>query len=246
MCVYYREAGLLKTLALAFGFVATCGFVTQFSMQFFPILAITVITSLIVVKRGGSSDLGMLFFVVGSLACFFDLLTTPLLTLGIPLAVMLSLNREEPVQIKHRLLEFIRLAFLWGLGFGLTFVTKWGLATLVSGYNVVSDAIDTGLYRLGADEFTRWDAVSENFKMLNLPMIITAVLSLIVLMVVSHHKFNWKKAILFLLIGLTPYLWYLALANHSYLHWWFTYRLQAITMMCLFFMLTDSFVKEKT
>lgn len=246
VCVYYREAGLLKTLALAFGFVATCGFVTQFSMQFFPILAITVITSLIVVKRGGSSDLGMLFFVVGSLACFFDLLTTPLLTLGIPLAVMLSLNREEPVQIKHRLLEFIRLAFLWGLGFGLTFVTKWGLATLVSGYNVVSDAIDTGLYRLGADEFTRWDAVSENFKMLNLPMIITVVLSLIVLMVVSHHKFNWKKAILFLLIGLTPYLWYLALANHSYLHWWFTYRLQAITMMCLFFMLTDSFVKEKT
>lgn len=246
VCVYFREAGLLKTLALAFGFVATCGFVTQFSMQFFPILAITVITSLIVIKRGGSNDHGVLFFIVGSLACFFDLLTTPLLTLGVPLAIMLSLNRQEPFQIKDRLLEIIKLAFVWGLGFGLTFVTKWGLATLVSGYNVFTDAIDTGLYRLGADDFTRWDAVSQNFKMLNLPMIVTAILSVMILMVVGQHKFNWKKAILFLLVGLAPYLWYLVLSNHSYVHWWFTYRLQAITVMCLFFMLTDSFVKEKT
>jgi len=77
-------------------------------------------------------------------------------------------------------------------------------------------------------------------------MIVTAILSVMILMVVGRHKFNWKKAILFLLVGLAPYLWYLVLSNHSYVHWWFTYRLQAITVMCLFFMLTDSFVKEKT
>ena len=242
-CTYYREAGLLKTLALASGFVATCGFVTQFSMQFFPVLAITIIASLLIVKKKGTKNFGMLFFVVGSLTCFFDLLTTPLLTLGLPLAVLLSLKRNEGFQLKDGLLEIVKLVLLWGLGFALTFVTKWALATLVLGYNVFADAFDTSLYRLGVEDFTRWDAVSRNFKVLNLPMIVIAALVLIILMVIRRSKFQWRKALLFLLIGLAPYVWYLALSNHSYLHWWFTYRLQAIAVTCLFMMLTDTSVK---
>jgi hypothetical protein len=243
VCTYYREAGLLKTLALASGFVATCGFVTQFSMQFFPVLAITIIASLLIVKKKGTKNFGMLFFVVGSLTCFFDLLTTPLLTLGLPLAVLLSLKRNEGFQLKDGLLEIVKLVLLWGLGFALTFVTKWALATLVLGYNVFADAFDTSLYRLGVEDFTRWDAVSRNFKVLNLPMIVIAALVLIILMVIRRSKFQWRKALLFLLIGLAPYVWYLALSNHSYLHWWFTYRLQAIAVTCLFMMLTDTSVK---
>ena len=43
----------------------------------------------------------------------------------------------------------------------------------------------------------------------------------------------WLKRPLFLLIVLMPYVWYLLLANHSYLHWWFTYRLQAVAILGL-------------
>lgn len=244
LCAYYREGGLLKTMALAAGFVATFGFVTQFSMQFFPILAITVIASLLVIKRGESKDNGLLFFIVGSLACYFDLLTTPLLTLGIPLAVMLSLKRNEGFVLKDRLLEIVKLACLWGLGYGLTFVAKWALATLILGYNVFADALDTGLYRIGVEDYTRWDAVAQNFRMLSLPMILTFVLVFVVLMLVRRSKFNWKKALLFLLIGLMPYLWYFVMSNHSYLHWWFTYRAQAISVVSLLLMF-DSKSTEK-
>ena len=239
LCMFYREAGLLKTLALASGFVATCGFVTQFSMQFFPILALTVITCMLVIKRGESKRSGLLFFVVGSMACYFDLLTTPLLTLGMPLAVMLALKRNEDFRLKDNLLEILRLSVLWGVGFALTFVSKWALATLILGHNVFAEAFNVGLYRLGVDDFTRWDAVGKNFKMLVLPMIVIPALLLIVINVVRRKKFNVKKALLFLLVGLMPYLWFLVLSNHSYLHWWFVYRLQAISVVCLFFMLTD-------
>ena len=245
-CAFYREAGLVKTLAFASGFVATCGFVTQFSMQFFPILAITLITSLLVIKGGESKDSGMLFFVVGSLSCFFDMLTTPLLTLGIPLVIMVALNNDPQLSVKDYLLKFIRLALLWGVGFALTFVSKWALGTLILGQNVFADAFNISLYRMGVEDYGRWDAVSRNFGMLNLPMILVTALSLVVLLLVRRRKFNWKKALLLLLLGVTPYIWYLVLSNHSYEHWWFTYRLQAITVMCLFFMMTDSFVKEKT
>jgi hypothetical protein len=244
LCAFYRETGMLQTLAFASGFVAVCGFVTQFSMQFFPILAITLIASLLVIKRGALKPQGMLFFIIGSLACYFDLLTTPMLTLGIPLAVLLSLKRNEDFRIKDNLLEIIKLALLWGLGFALTFVAKWVLGTLILGHNVFADAFDMGLYRLGVEDFTRWDAISRNFKMLNLPMILVLMLCFISLLVTRHAKCNWKKSVLFLLLGLTPYVWYFVFSNHSYLHWWFTYRLQAIAVVSLLLMLTGT--KEKT
>ncbi|MBR6271952.1 MAG: hypothetical protein IKR29_00095 [Bacteroidales bacterium] len=244
LCAFYRETGMLQTLAFASGFVAVCGFVTQFSIQFFPILAITLIASLLVIKRGALKPQGMLFFIVGSLACYFDLLTAPMLTLGIPLAVLLSLKRNEDFRIKDNLLEIIKLALLWGLGFALTFVAKWVLGTLILGHNVFADAFDMGLYRLGVEDFTRWDAISRNFKMLNLPMILVLMLCFISLLVTRHAKCNWKKSVLFLLLGLTPYVWYFVFSNHSYLHWWFTYRLQAIAVVSLLLMLTGT--KEKT
>ena len=236
LCVYYPKAGLIKTIALALGFLLTYGFVMQFSMQFFPVLALTVIGSLLVVKHKQSTNFGLLFFVIGSLTCYFDLLTTPILTLGIPLAVMLSLKREDEFSFKDNLIEISKLILLWGLGFALTFGTKWALASLILGQNIFTDAYEVSLYRMEAEEFTRWEALTKNFGMLNLWMISLAAVVLLLLSIINRLKISYKKVILFLIIGLMPYVWYLLLANHSYLHWWFTYRLQAITVVCLLFM----------
>lgn len=239
LCAYYPKAGLIKTIALASGFLLTYGFVTQFSMQFFPVLVLTIIGSLFVVKREPSANFGRLFFIIGSLTCYFDLLTTPLLTLGIPMAVMLSLKREDEFQIKDSLIEISKLTLLWGLGFALTFITKWALASLILGQNIFSDAYEVSLYRMEAKEFSRWEAVTTNFGMLNLWMIGIAAAILLLFVIIKQMKISYKKAILYLIIGLMPYVWYLLLANHSYLHWWFTYRLQAITVVCLLFMFCD-------
>ena len=239
LCAYFPKAGLIKTIALALGFLLTYGFVMQFSMQFFPVLALTVIGSLLVAKREQSANFGLLFFVIGSLTCYFDLLTTPLLTLGIPMAVMLSLKREDKFQIKDNIIEISKLTLLWGLGFALTFLTKWALASLILGQNIFSDAYEVSLYRMEAEEFTRWEAVTTNFGMLNLWMIGIAAVVLLLSVIIKRQKISYKKAVLFLIIGLMPYVWYFLLANHSYLHWWFTYRLQAITVVCLLFVFCD-------
>ncbi len=239
LCAYYPRAGLMKTIALALGFLLTYGFVTQFSMQFFPVLALTVIGSLLVVKHKESANFGLLFFIIGSLTCYFDLLTTPLLTLGIPLAILLSLKHNDEFKLKDNLLEISKLILLWGLGFALTFGTKWALASLILGQNIFSDAYEVSLYRMEAEEFSRWDAVTTNFGMLNIWMIGIAAVILLLFVIIKQLKISYKKVVLFFIIGLMPYVWYLLLANHSYLHWWFTYRLQAITVVCLLFMFCD-------
>ena len=237
LCAYYPKAGLMKTLALAVAFLVTYGFVMQFSMQFFPVLALTIIGSLLVIKRYKSANFWLLFFVIGSLTCYFDLLTTPLLTLGIPLAVMLSLKRDDELQIKDNLIEISKIILLWGLGFALTFVTKWAMASLILGQNIFADAYEVSLYRMEAEEFTRWDALTKNFRMFNLWIIGIAAVVLLLFSFANRVKISYKKVVLFLLVGLMPYVWYLLLANHSYLHWWFTYRLQAIAVVCLLFIL---------
>jgi hypothetical protein len=242
LCAYYLRAGLVKTLVLSSGFLATCGFVTQFSMQFFPVLALTLIGCLIVIKRDESKPLGMLFFVIGALTCYFDLLTTPLLTLGMPLVVMLSLNQDDSFDLKRNLFLIIQLALLWGLGFALTFFAKWVLATLILGQDVLANAYAVAKYRVNAEDFTRWDAVSKNFNMLQLWMIVVAMAVLLVRLVIRRHAFEGKKALLLLLVGLMPYVWYFVLSNHSYEHWWFTYRLQTISVVSLLMILMG---KEK-
>lgn len=103
----------------------------------------------------------------------------------------------------------------------------------------VADAYEVSLYRMEAEEFTRWDAVTKNFDMLNLWMIGISAVVLLLFSIIKRLKINYKKVILFLIICLMPYVWYLLLANHSYVHWWFAYRLQAITVVCLLYMFCD-------
>ena len=241
VCAYYQQVGWMKTMALSMGFLLTYGFVTQFSMQFFPVLALTIVASLVVIKCYQSVNFGMLFFIIGSLACYFDLLTTPLLTLGIPLAVWLSLNKEYSFDLNDNLLKIIRFTLLWGLGFALTFGMKWALATLILGQNIFADAYEVSLYRMEAEDFTRWDAVTKNFEMLNWDIIGILAAFGFILNMLKNKQFNYKKAVLFLLISIAPYVWYFLLSNHSYQHWWFTFRLQAITIVCLFLLLCDGF-----
>lgn len=245
LCAYYPKAGLMKTTALAMGFLITYGFVMQFSMQFFPVLALTVIGSILVVKHGKPDSFGMLFFIIGSLTCYFDLLTTPLMTLGIPLAVMLSLKRDDELQIKDNFLDTSKIVLLWGLGFSLTFATKWALASLILGQNIFADAYEVGLYRMEAEDFTRWDALTKNFAMLPTGLIGIATLIAIAASMFRRKKFSFRKIIPLAIIALMPYVWYLLLANHSYQHWWFTYRLQAVTVVCLLLMVCGETSVEK-
>ena len=244
LCAYCPEAGLMKTLALTIGFVATYGFVTQFSMQFFPVLAITAISVLFVIKS--KKPVGMLFFVVGSLTCYLDLLTTPLMTLGIPLVVLLSLKPDEDFCFKDNLLEIIKLILFWGLGFALTFVTKWALASLVLGENIFADAYEVSLYRMEAEEFTRWDAVAKNLGMINWWIVGIVAVVMLVIGLMKRWKFNYKKVLLFVIISVMPYVWYCVLANHSYLHWWFTYRLQVVTVVSLLMMVSVKGIGKST
>ena len=235
--VYFPRAGILKTVAMLMSWVLVYGFMWMFSLQFTPVFLLTLIASILVVHfRSDIRRLGLLFFIIGSLTCYFDLLTVPLLSFGWPLLVWLSLYDDKRLGMID-LWVVVKWALLWLAGFALTWVMKWALASLVLGYNVFTDAQQAVTMRSGvSEEFSRWDAVMMNVGMIPKTMVLLTILGFAACVFRHFRLPDWKRTGLYLLVALAPYIWYAVLSNHSYQHFWFTYRLQAITIAALLLM----------
>ena len=228
---YYPIAGLWNSLAFLFSWLLVYGFVMPASLQFFPILAISLVASLLLIRcRKNPQAVGAVFFAAASLSAFFDILTVPLLSFGWPLAVWLTLPSKRPLTLSYGLRNMLVWGLLWVAGFVLTFLAKWLIAAAVLGWGVMSNAFEAGLYRVGADDFTRWDAVVENVKLLPYGLLLLVVLLFLVVGILRSRGSFGIRGVLLLLSALMPYMWYLVFSNHSYQHFWFTYRLQAITI----------------
>ncbi len=226
----WRRQGWQTALAVMFGLAVCYAFVMQFSMQFAPVLIIAL-AGMIAVSRGCNAM--MTAFVVGSLTCFFDLLTAPMLTLGALLVVQAAMSTEEKVW--RGWWNTCRAALLWALGYGGTWVTKWVIATVFTAENVIVDGIENTFGRAsGLEDFTRWDALMNNIELLPWRHMIEPLLAvLVVLALVCFNAKGWRKALQILPIAVLPWVWYLFAANHSYWHNWFTFRAQAVTVAAM-------------
>lgn len=67
------------------------------------------------------------FLNIGIATAFFDLLTYPIATYGVPMLVFLMLTDEDA--FKSRILNIINNGIFWCIGYGGMWVSKWILAT---------------------------------------------------------------------------------------------------------------------
>jgi hypothetical protein len=232
----WRKGGWQTAMAVLFGLLVCYAFMMQFSIQFVPVLILAL--SGVIALAQSDKPATRLFFVIGSLTCFFDLLTAPMLTLGLMLVVQAALVREDVEQQPAQTLKgwwlTLRSSLLWVAGYAATWACKWIIATLLTSENVIADGIkNVGSRSDVLEDYGRWDAVMANFDMLPWQFIILAMLLLVVLVAVSFRSQGWRKAVQLLPIALLPWMWYFFAANHSYLHNWFTFRAQAVSIAAL-------------
>ncbi|MBR1550305.1 MAG: hypothetical protein IJ634_06670 [Bacteroidales bacterium] len=228
--VLWRRGGWPLAVPVLFSLLVCYAFVMQFSMQFAMVLVLAL-AGMIAVGRAKPKEKAaslMPFFVVGSLTCYFDLLTAPALTLGMMLVVQAALSQEErPLK---GWLRSLYGALLWAAGYLGTWFTKWVIATLFTSENVIADGWKNTLHRSGIQDFSRWDAVMANLDLLPWEYVLLAVLIVVALMVVRFHAKGWRRAVQLLPIALLPWVWYFFAADHSYWHNWFTFRAQAVSV----------------
>ena len=191
-------------------------------------------------------NLMLYFFVVGMVENFFDFLTYPIITLGIPLVVLLWLKiRDEAADLKENLIFTVKSSISWGLGYALTWVAKWGIATGVLGVRYFWRTMSVVQYRLEGSEDEPLDRIGTLQKNLKAWLNIrdNGMISwskvVIVILVVALVLLIWKKAkdmktilayLPMLLVAVYPYIWYLVMSNHSQIHYWYTYRNQVLTL----------------
>lgn len=97
------------------------------SMQYSHVFFITLVSVLILCVRYDSQrkyDIALFFFIVGMVVNFIDLLTVPLLTLGVPLLFYLYLEQQyrPAVTLKKQMQTLFSASVSWTLGYGLSLI----------------------------------------------------------------------------------------------------------------------------
>lgn len=209
------------------------------SLQYLPISLITMIQMIVLLccEKKYKEDHGRWiyhFFIVGCLVSYFDLLTYPLLTLGIPLVFLLAENSKS---FQKDCVQFVKCCAAWGGGYVMMWAGKWLLGSLFTKENLIADALESVLLRTGVAEdeiqVSAFEAILKNIGVNKLGLLLV-ILAAAVLIIYSVWKYRNMEVRSnpgsILLCACLPFAWYVVISNHSYIHYWFTYRILGISI----------------
>jgi hypothetical protein len=253
-----RVAGWNAAIALMAA-VLICGFfMAPWSLQYsnMTYLMLWAVLAVLVALEHRSLDRldWEIFFVTGALAAFFDLLTVPLLTLGLPLAVVLIARSRSPRRsgLRTQAAYSVVMSGIWALGYVGSWCAKWTVGQVVLREDVWGAAVKEVFFRAGLSDHgvSRADAIFETFFQM-FPMSLAGslevgkVFGLLVLGVLAivfvcflflrrtAPQLDRDAAVL--LVVPLPYLWYVVASNHSLNQKVYTYRIQAIAVFALLY-----------
>lgn len=254
MIIYFATKRGVGNLALAFLVsVPFFYFVSMFASLSlsicFYIMAITILISLCFHEKLKQKKRYLtLFLAVGMAVAYFDFLTYPLVTLAFPLIVVLYLDKEV---WKTKLQKIFSYSLQWGVGYIGLWALKWAFSDLLTGSNVIGDAVSTVFERTGTAY--GGNKISGLFFVIcqNLEVYFNwsfYVLAIFVIIFFVYHIIKskcWytnlntiKERFVILSVALYPIIWYFLTQNHSEEHYMFTCKNIAIIVFAVICALT--------
>ncbi len=102
------------------GMICADFFLMGLTFQGVTVYIISIVASILICKRCEKiKDIGLYFFIIGIFTSFFDLLSTPIITLGLPIITYLLLRPKQG--LKDNIKIIIKSVILWGIGYILTY-----------------------------------------------------------------------------------------------------------------------------
>ena len=147
----------------------------------------------------------------------------------------LMINKKE-ISFK----KMIILCINWGLGYGLIWLSKWVIASIILDKNIMENALDaiakrSGTYDGSGEKITLFDTIVCNI--FNISYEIFALIFVTIVALILKKKENIdisKREILqYLFIAVLPIVWYVLTRNHSAILPKFTYRNMLLTIFSL-------------
>ena len=209
----------------------------------------------LLLEKRGDTHLSVLCVISGAMTAFFDFLTTETVPLLLPLILVVAVRAKERRlgTGKETALALLRCVLCWGFAYAGAFLVKWIAVSLVTGENHFFTALRFAGKRVGTavpgepsgglSRFTMGLAANLSVlfgssELIEYRKILEGLAwcALVLLYVVSRYprRKGWRKGTLALLAlgALVPVRFFL-LANHSYIHAFFTYRALVSTAMAV-------------
>ena len=256
------------TPALAVALLAVTPSVTGFSMQFSSVFLLMMLAMLGLLYKPAllqnAFRASVFFLITGMATSYFDYLTYPVATFGLPFLTAMLLR---PAGSKiDGLKRFALLLAAWLTGYFGMWAGKWVIASLFSGDawfwpNLLAKVAERGgmaskgmSLSLGAV----YSAVLRMFaKKAYLLLAIAMGAGYLAILVrssvqkrrqnagsVAAHNTAWRSAWpAITLTGLLPFVWYAFTANHTFNHAFFTSRALVITVFAFALLLSAPFLK---
>ncbi len=234
----------------AAGLLMSFFLIAPFCQQYVTVYLLTLLGcfGLLAYWRRVRSELPLFFLTLGSLTCFFDFLTFPVLALGYPLVccLLLSLRDGEPKAVLYR--RLLGLSAVWMAAYVLTWLGKALVGSLLTSVDVLGNMLAQVALRIsggvkeGSEPVTVGEAIGinletffmgSNIAFFALFLIVSAVLA------IRRHPtaMEWRQALPVLVVALWPFVWYCVLRNHVRMHFWMTNKQLSVTVFaaCAYF-----------
>ena len=222
----------------------------RLSMEYQPAFIIGFLMCILYLlfEKKGDNFLLPLAIVGGEVIAFFDFLTTETVVILLPLILVITVRALEGRigETKENIKFILNQGIAWGVSYGMTFVMKWILVSVIMGENRFFASLGSAKERMNGVVMLNMDsniftqiltAPAANLSILfggteriDHLSVIAGILLVLVFAVISIWYIvktkGEKRAVTIVLcfLGSMILVRYMVLSNHSYLHAFFTYR----------------------
>ncbi len=217
-----------------------------YSMQYSDIFYLSLCAVLGVLWGDGYLKKGNRYFfyflILGIITNYVDFLTYPIAALGMPLVTWLAL--EKDMDWAGKLAHVIGYALSWAAGYFGMWMGKWILAAgILKDFGIIEDALGQAQIRMSsvrdAVPITRSGAVLANIRVGFEGIGMAAGVAAVLVLIYGLWKVRWSiwqffaGSLPYFAIALMPVAWYLVLANHSWVHAFFTYKALGVSVYAI-------------
>lgn len=251
----YRHSNTASALAFGLSIALVKPEIISNSLQFSCCFLIAFLAMILVVKAG-KMGYPQFFLCVGCLTQFFDFYTTPPITWAFPLLVLLAF---ESYSAREKWEMTAKTCAAWLSGWLTMWLAKLTLTSLFTDENAFAPAIAAVKRRIGVEKYVGLEytynpveaiyncvlTLFHNTKpFFILVMLLCAAIALMALWKnfrarpsVSFPEFVLDRLV-FVVIGLVPFLWFSITASPVVIHCFFQYRTIAVSVCAFLLCLT--------
>jgi hypothetical protein len=259
--LFYKKNEMKIAIALVVSILSVAGYAIAFSFNVFNVfLAIFLMCIIIAKKYNKDSSPACYLFVTGAVTAYLDLFLTPFVSFGIITLIILLLEYDygKISGFLKGIWLLIKCAINWVIGYIGLWISKWVIASTVMKQNMFADVIAEGK-NVGGGKVDWGPETTGGYILSSLKLNISKLFPVNIISILKdgHPRFtivlcgviavgliaycirkqNYRGKLyictLLLIIALTPYIYYVIMHFHTFVHYWVEYRYQAITVMAL-------------